>query len=353
MGPSLQLGSLGSYRDCVAAKIGDEAAQFEPSPHLNDVHLASSCLQKALRRGDRGFALASGFALLRQDPERLWRRLSVCAFEDFGLTDLELTARVVAAIANKPFRVSVGEDRLLAHLIGALCASPKDRRLDDLYALGAIGRTEPWRLVLRDEVHGLSALVGQAATLIGRCERVVPSRSFRVLAPRHALEALREMRLDEGLDQLLEAGLRQTRCLLPLLVPLAFAATQAAGGLGPAVAAPLPEVPVFAGLPAYAIDGFTRSGRRVLGHLQRGALRSWLAPLPYAVRADVLHHLLFFAEGGVATPLHRDPLSQALHAAAVRHGTRLPQEALAAFAHQLPLIHRLRRGELTQELFHA
>src|SRR5215469_1424846 len=150
MVPRLPLLSLQTYRDHLITEIEDDEGSLEPSRHLADVHLASSCLQKALRRGDRDFALGAAFALLRHDPERLWRRLSVGAVEDFGLANLELTARVVAAIASKPFRARVGERRILNHLIRQLCNSAKDRRLDDLYALGAIALMEPHRLVLRD-----------------------------------------------------------------------------------------------------------------------------------------------------------------------------------------------------------
>ena len=58
-----------------------------------DVHIASSCLQKALRRGELSLRWRRRASLLRHDPERLWRRLCVCAFEEFGLVDLGVTAR--------------------------------------------------------------------------------------------------------------------------------------------------------------------------------------------------------------------------------------------------------------------
>src|ERR1700754_2051601 len=58
---------------------------------LDDVHLASSCLQKALRRSDAVHAHLAAHSLLAMDPKRLWRRLVVIVFEDFGLTDLSLT----------------------------------------------------------------------------------------------------------------------------------------------------------------------------------------------------------------------------------------------------------------------
>ena len=39
------------------------------SMQFSDVHIASSCLQKALRRGELSFAFAAAQFLLRRDPE--------------------------------------------------------------------------------------------------------------------------------------------------------------------------------------------------------------------------------------------------------------------------------------------
>src|ERR1700690_1619158 len=131
------LASLGFYRERMAKELGERTA-LEPLavPLFPDVHLTSSCLQKALRRGDVSVAVTAARLLLHLEPERLWRRLCVCAFEVFGLVDLSLTARVVAVAQSRAFRALHGEERVLVHLVERLCALPKDRRLDDLYAIG-------------------------------------------------------------------------------------------------------------------------------------------------------------------------------------------------------------------------
>jgi hypothetical protein len=357
---SYHVASLGFYRDCVAKALGERNSDaFEPLalPLFPDVHVISSCLQKSLRRGDVGVALTAARLLLRLEPERLWRRLCVCAFEEFGLVDLSMTARVVAVSQSRAFRALQGEERVLVHLIERLCASPKDRRLDDLYALGSVVQTQPEQLRSLEEgplAAVVAPLVHQTARLIGSCERAVPRRSFRAIAVQGCETALRTMLrdglVDEGLAALCLAGVRQSRCLLPMLLPLAIEATESCGGLGEAVAVALPAVPSFGGMPAYAFDGFTRLGREVLVKLGKSEprLMALTSQLPAAARLDVLHHLLFFAEGGLCSPLVRDELALELNRHALAFGTRLPsgeaEAALALMRELLPSVHALRQA---------
>ena len=321
-----------------------------------DVHIASSCMQKALRRGDRVYAHGAAEMLRQCDEGRLWRRLVVCAFEDFGLVDLGLTARVVAAASSKNFRLTLGEARVLHHLIDKLLESSKDRRLDDLYALAAAAFTD--RSLLRRIEHDplaevLAPLVHQTTRLVASCERAVPRHSFRALSMEAVERALAGMvhegLVDEGLFELCAKGLRLSKCLLPLLLPLTIEATEACGGLGKAILHDLPEVPLVEGIPAYAIDGFTRAGRAILAELVKHepSLRPVLSQvLPSGARLDVLHHLLFFAEGGCCTPEIEDPLSDALKSQAIGCGARLPfleaGGAVALMRELLPTIHAMR-----------
>src|SRR5258708_3628784 len=111
MGSGFPLDSLSEYRELTATKIGEaerHSSFLYPEFAIDDVHLASGCLQKALRRGDRTFAQASAQYLAKYDPDRLWRRLVVCAFEDVGLADLTIVSQVVAAVMSNSFRLRVG-----------------------------------------------------------------------------------------------------------------------------------------------------------------------------------------------------------------------------------------------------
>ena len=348
------LAPLSFYRDCVATALARDVADTT-TPDCNvDIHIASSCLQKALRRGEFVFALSAARLLLRQDPERLWRRLCVCAFEDFGLSDLSVTARVVGVAANRGFRLVQGEARVLAHLIDLLCATAKDRRLDDLYALGAAVLADGGRLkVIERAQPSIAPLVHDASRLMATCERPVPRRTFRAVSSEASVRALARMAsdglVDAGLFELCAKGVRLSRCLLPLLLPPAIAATEALGGLGTAAPVPIPAVPLIGGVPAYAVDGFTRVGRAVLARLfaQETSLQTLLAGVPAAKRLAVLHHLLFVAEGSLCTPVIRDVLSDALKSEAIACAGGLTRDAVAAgvelIGELLPRLHHLRQ----------
>jgi replication-associated recombination protein RarA len=65
-------------------------------------------MQKAIRRGREDLALRVAAALLRDSPERLWRRCGVIAFEDVGVADPTTTGMVVAALGGKAFRAKLG-----------------------------------------------------------------------------------------------------------------------------------------------------------------------------------------------------------------------------------------------------
>ncbi len=53
-----------------------------PSPIACSPWVAMSTLQKAIRRGVEDLALRAAATLLRDTPERLWRRSGIIAFED-------------------------------------------------------------------------------------------------------------------------------------------------------------------------------------------------------------------------------------------------------------------------------
>ncbi len=94
---------------------------------------AMSLLQKAIRRSDTDWALAAASTLLQISPERLWRRLSVIAFEDIGQGDLITVGHTIAATSGKSFRSQLGGDELVAaYIVRLQCEAAKCRAADDL-----------------------------------------------------------------------------------------------------------------------------------------------------------------------------------------------------------------------------
>src|ERR1700722_11487997 len=73
-------------------ELGDHQP-FDISPWL-----AMSLMQKAIRRGRAAIALRAAATLLRDSPDRLWRRCGVTAFEDIGVADLDVVAEVTSGV---------------------------------------------------------------------------------------------------------------------------------------------------------------------------------------------------------------------------------------------------------------
>jgi hypothetical protein len=92
-----------------------EQADFQPldiSPWL-----AMSLMQRAIRRGEQEVALRAAATLLRDSPDRLWRRCGITAFEDIGVADLDVVAEVTAALAGKTYRARLGGEWPVASAI--------------------------------------------------------------------------------------------------------------------------------------------------------------------------------------------------------------------------------------------
>src|ERR1700730_12470200 len=66
--------------------------------------IASSALQKAIRRGENTIAIRAALALQREDRQRAWRRLVAIAFEDVGAADIDAVVETVAAASSPDWR---------------------------------------------------------------------------------------------------------------------------------------------------------------------------------------------------------------------------------------------------------
>ena len=61
-----------------------------------DPWLASSLLQKSIRRGDADMAVRAALTLFRMRPGGIWRRFMVIAFEDVGAASIDAVVKAVA-----------------------------------------------------------------------------------------------------------------------------------------------------------------------------------------------------------------------------------------------------------------
>jgi replication-associated recombination protein RarA len=77
-----------------------------PQPMAASPWVAMSAMQKAIRRGREDLALSAAATLLRDAPDKLWRRVGCVAFEDVGLAvsfqEVVHSGRTVNADVAKP-----------------------------------------------------------------------------------------------------------------------------------------------------------------------------------------------------------------------------------------------------------
>ena len=106
-----------------------------PIPRPMDVSpwLAMAVLQKAIRRGREDLALGAAATLLRDSPDRLWRRIGCVAYEDVGVASLDAVGLATVALTGKQVRAALGGERAVAScVVSELCRVPKCRAADDL-----------------------------------------------------------------------------------------------------------------------------------------------------------------------------------------------------------------------------
>jgi hypothetical protein len=73
-----------------------------PYPMNASPWVAMSAMQKAIRRGREDLALSAAATLLRDAPDKLWRRIGCIAYEDVGLASLEAVGNGRSPAALSP-----------------------------------------------------------------------------------------------------------------------------------------------------------------------------------------------------------------------------------------------------------
>lgn len=345
---------LGQFFDVLERDLAVTPLHLGTGLPTDDPFLATSVPQKAIRRSDREPAMAAARSLFEIDRVRFWRRLSIIVFEDFGLSDLELTGTVVAAACAKKWRDGlISETDLITLLVDRLLEAPCDRSLDRVYALSVAVRSS---LVFRESFLGRSAgfqeLMERAYALVRGCERHVPGQTFWGLQARVCDEALLAMAVqgvivEADVDICLE-GRKASQCALPVLLPLLKSATRPYRPDRQVVPHRLKPSPSIAGIPAYAFDARTRAGKFMLAKLLHGD-RELSKIMSYSRAKDPLRalgSLLFLVEGGQCDREISDVLSEEIREAASGCLTGLSgpliDMAIARLIALLPLLNKLR-----------
>jgi hypothetical protein len=74
-----------------------------PTPQSMDASpwVAMSAMQKAIRRGREDLALSAAATLLRDAPDKLWRRIGCIAYEDVGLAAFAAVGLATVSLGGK------------------------------------------------------------------------------------------------------------------------------------------------------------------------------------------------------------------------------------------------------------
>jgi hypothetical protein len=310
-------------------KLADAICQYQPpvnTPLNVTPWIAMSALQKAIRRGQDGLAQRAAATLLSTSPERLWRRCGCIAFEDIGVADLDTVAVITAALAGKKFRAALGGEWAVASfIVSKMVHAPKCRGADDLLMaaelhptftearrkLAAMSTRELLALMIGGEPLPVRALACWFA--LGTDRRPSPRLNYRRGDPQAVFDALNEAGYPHTLVETARENFRRTREVLAPFTVLLWPSRQAAT---PAIVDDeMPPEIMIGDVPGWALDTYTREGRRALKlFLQSGcASARWInANVPAGQRVNLLGNIVFRIEGQIVRRRSRWPMSDEL-----------------------------------------
>lgn len=238
-----------------------------------DKWLASSILQKSIRRGDQKTAARAAITFWRLDKISFWRRISVICTEDCGAALDEIT-QTLTAFNNPAWRNKTGDLKVGLYLVRILCQSVKLRLADEIYSIAAqahelkkqrdtlaqAGNTYLADIVL-DRKYPLEDRALSLWMLAGSKRYQHDDMPERAGCLEWAAEILMALNAPAGLTHACITNLTKTRWPLSLFMPLLAAET--ARQPKPLLISydKFPSSSNVKGVPLVALDGFTRTGK--------------------------------------------------------------------------------------------
>lgn len=281
-----------------------------------DRWVASSALQKAIRRGDSLTAQRAATNLYNLDKRAIWRRLLVIAFEDIGAACPQALIELSSLAADPELRAATGGDRAaLLRTCARLAAAPKDRSTDYLIAAAVF---DPMLAGLREACrrHGAAKSIDIACDLsLSLAERAVGAwhATGYDFGPAHPVgkgdlpglvARLQATGCGDDLLQAVHFAARRTREPITVLVPLLW--SMVVVGQATNVHSELVgETPAVDGVPLCALDSHTRMGRQSIQRYTRECLpveRFIRMNLPGGRTSDALRVAVFFADSALLNP---------------------------------------------------
>lgn len=271
------------------------------SPLACDKWIASSVMQKAIRRGDVNTALKSGMTLWRDDAVSFWRRLHIVSVEDVGVAAPETVAMTLLAFNASAWRRKRDDLRIGLTLVKLLAEGVKCRLGDEVYTIAANASA------YEDARQSLTRETDQALcdTVLDKSQDVIMraialwalAGTKRLPADRMPLrdgnkaltvEVLQSLKGPSALTQGCIGAMSKTIWPLALFTPLLW---QAHNGCPSEIVTRNMHDVFIRGVPLAALDTYTRLGKASIRELQR------LVPdlTPYTVRQIGMG--IFYSEG--------------------------------------------------------
>ncbi len=351
--------------------LADSLVDYQPQPIqplITNPYIAMSVLQKGIRRNETTLAFRAGLTLLRDSPRALWRRLGITAFEDIGIANIPLVGQAACCLGAKRFRSALGGDwKVASYLIEQMCKSTKERSSDDLLvqlihdpALDEL-KQQIAELPIGERLAGLSSSqpIAQAALTAWLCygsDRLRETNIPEVMGDPTALfETLLDMAFCPTVIEIAKLGIRKTRDILPLFLPLLWEASRDQEVT--IQADDLPEIKTIGEIPSYVFDSHTRDGNRCFREFitQSQKMKDFLkrCNAPRTDWSRIVGRLAFRIESGlVSERLTWNTGSELLHKANML-GRGIPArhvpEGLRLMQLEISTLNRIRSGVLGGE----
>lgn len=328
--------------DLAAALAARPLLALDPLPC--DRWIARSVLQKAIRRGNEELAVRALARLNIDDHSQVWRHLVVIALEDVGTANPELLCQIVATKRDHKWRATVGGDwhtlsglaRLLAASIHCqatcdlLLKAENDPALEPLRAAYVEANWPELRNVITDSSRPLTE---RAIAALGMGGGLAPGQQFS--DPHGLYEIFAELGHFGHVVATCREAWKVSRNPMALLMPLLWQ-SQSRSSVSCVDDGALSEAQFLNGVPGYALDQFTRVGKRAFRRFLEGddelKMRLDQAGVASSDRIRAIGDIFFLFEGGAVVRRHTWPEAEVL---------RLPNRWLpvvATLGHHLPEI---------------
>jgi hypothetical protein len=308
--------------------------------------VAMSAMQKAIRRGREDLALSAAATLLRDAPDKLWRRIGGVAYEDVGVASLGTVALATASLGGKLARMTLGAEWAVAScVIAELSRASKCRAADDLLMACEL---HPAYAAAREIATGQGSVQERALALwcaLGT-DRDRSSLARRRGDPPLVFDQLCEAGWPHTIVEVAREGFRRTRVVL---CPLVALLTREPRQVSQIESDDLPPEDMIGDVPVSALDVYTREGRAAfVRFLQTDAptgrwVRHNISP---ARRMSFLGHITFRTEGGLVTNRMPWPIAEELRrqvdVECSGPGCRDAMEILELMRHDIPRLNEAR-----------